>query len=65
MQCVKCFYYNRYMYLVFVYDSGGGINCVICCMRVPPLVCDFLPLCIPLLQSDWSLSCDHGLHDAS
>ena len=29
-------------------------------MRVPPLVCAF-PLSVPQLQSDWSLSCDHGL----
>ena len=29
-------------------------------MRVPALVCVF-PWGIPHLQSDWSLSCDHGL----
>ena len=45
------------------------MNCVSCdiYMRVLPLVC----LCffvlggIPQLQSDWSLSCDHGFDYAS
>ena len=36
-------------------------------MRVPPVwfVCVIFPWGIPQLQSDWSLSCDHGLDYAS
>ena len=35
-------------------------------MRVPPLVLFvFFPWGIPQIQSDWSLSCDHGLDYAS
>ena len=44
------------------------MNCVgrdIPGMRVPPLVCLCFPWGIPQLQSDWSLSCDHGLDYAS
>ena len=46
--------------------SGGGMNCVSCDhMRVPPWVVCVFPWGIPQLQSDWSLSCDHGLDYAS
>ena len=42
------------------------MNCVSCDMRVPPSVCFvFFPGGIPQLQSDWSLSCNHGLDYAS
>ena len=34
-------------------------------MRVPPWVVCVFPWGIPRLQSDWSLSCDHGLDYAS
>ena len=34
-------------------------------MRVPPWVVCVFPWGIPQLQSDWSLSCDHGLDYAS
>ena len=49
-----------------LYVSGGGMDCVSCDMRVPPLACLCFSLgCVPQLQSDWSLSCDHGLDYAS
>ena len=44
------------------------MNCVSCDipgMRVPPWVACVFPWGIPQLQSDWSLSCDHGLDYAS
>ena len=46
--------------------SGGGMNCVSCdrCVYHLWFVCVF-PRGIPQLQSDWSLSCDHGLDYAS
>ena len=47
------------------YVSGGGMNCVSCDICVPPWVVCVFPWGIPLLQSDWSLSCDHGLDYAS
>ena len=42
--------------------KGAGMNCVSCDICVDHLrfVCVF-PWGIPQLQSDWSLSCDHGL----
>ena len=49
--------------------SGGGMNCVSCDICVYHLwfvLCVFFFLWgIPPLQSDWSLSCDHGLDYAS
>ena len=49
--------------------SGGGMNCVSCdffeyIMRVPLFSVCVFPRGIPQLQSDWSLSCDHGLDHA-
>ena len=43
------------------------MNCVSCDICVCHLwfVCVFFPWGIPQLQSDWSLSCDHGLDYAS
>ena len=46
-----------------MHASGGGMNCVICgdiCVYHLRFVFVFL-WGIPQLQSDWSLSCDHGL----
>ena len=51
----------------FTYDvSGGSLNFVSCDMCVYHLwfVCVF-PWGIPRPQSEWSLSFDHGLDDAS
>ena len=50
-----------------IYVSGGGMNCVSCDICVYHLgLFVFLPWGIPQLhQSDWSLSCDHGLVYAS
>ena len=42
----------------------GTTSAVIYRMRVPPKFV-FFPWGIPQLQSDWSLSCDHGLDYAS
>ena len=49
-----------------LYVSGGGMNCVSCDICVYHLgLCVCFPWGIPQLQSDWSLSCDHGLDYAS
>ena len=49
--------------------SGGGMNCVSCDICVYHLwkfgLFVFFPWIIPQLQSDCSLSCDHGLDYAS
>ena len=46
--------------------SGGGMNCVSCDTCVYHLgLFVFFPWGIPQRQSDWSLSCDHGLDYAS
>ena len=46
--------------------SGGGMNCVSCDICVYHLgLFVFFPLGFPQLQSDWSLSFDHGLDYAS
>ena len=41
------------------------MNCVICDICVYHNWFVFFALGIPQLQSDWSLSCDHGLDYAS
>ena len=42
------------------------MNCVSCDICVYHLgLCVFFPWGIPRLQSDWILSCDHGLDYAS
>ena len=43
------------------------MNCVSCdiCVHHLWFVSVFFPWGIPQLQSDWSLSCDHGLDNAS
>ena len=41
------------------------MNCVSCDISVYHLFFVFFPWGIPQLQSDWSLSCDHGLDNAS
>ena len=49
-----------------LYVSGGGMNCVSCDICLYHLgLCVCFPWGIPQLQSDWSLSCDHGLDYAS
>ena len=55
------------IHVPFLYFSGGGINCISydrCVYRYSSCLC-FFPWGIPPLQSDWSLSCDHGLDYAS
>ena len=46
----------------YMYVFGGGMKCVGCdtCVQHLWFVCVF-PWGIPQLQSDWNLSCDHGL----
>ena len=53
--------------LTLLYFSGGGMDCVSYNISVYHfwLVCVCFPCGIPPLQSDWSLSCDHGLDYAS
>ena len=48
-----------------LYISGGGMNCVSYDMCVYHFCFVFFPWGIPPLQSDWSLSCNHGLDYAS
>ena len=49
-----------------LYVSGGGMNCVSCDICVYHLgLCVCFPWGIPQLQTDWSLSYDHGLDYAS
>ena len=49
-----------------MFVSGGGMNCVSCDICVYHLgLFVFFPQGIPQLQSDWSLSCDHGLDYSS
>ena len=45
---------------------GGGVNCVSCDLFVYHLWFVYV-ICLGIsqLQSDWSLSCDHGLDYAS
>ena len=54
------------MVLLYMFVSGGGMNCVSCDICVYHLgLFVFFPQGIPQLQSDWSLSCDHGLDYSS
>ena len=51
--------------VTFLYFSDGGMNCESYDMCVYRFWFVFFPWDIPPLQSDWSLSCDHGLDYAS
>ena len=51
----------------YLYFSGGGMNCFSydTCVYHFRFVSVFFPWSILQLQSDWSISCDHGLDYAS